>query len=400
MLNTLVRRLLSTGGFVTTLLLGCVSHSAAPIYKDLSAARLPALIAQSKDAKFADVDNDGDLDVFIAHEYKANILLINNGSGRFSNESESRLPQIDRDSEDIAVEDFDGDGDTDVLFVSEDHEENELYFNDGAGNFTDASDRLPVRGVTNGVVAADINGDGFADIVFGNGGQNNIIIGDGAGGFRDETAKRLPMLSDATQDVEFGDADGDGDLDLLVANEDQNRLLINDGNGVFTDESLERLAYRGLPEETREADFGDIDGDGDLDIYFANVNFRRSGDPRDRLLVNDGEGFFSDETADRLPSFTDYTMDADFIDVDADGDADIVTAGLVIDKGLSPVPYRVFENDGAGRFADATARFFGGVSAVGTDIETGDVNGDGRMDIFLTNRSGSDFLLINTGGKN
>lgn len=374
------------------------SACSAPLYENVSETHLPALMAQSKDAKFADVDNDGDLDVFIAHEYKANILLINNGSGRFSNESESRLPQIDRDSEDIAVGDFDGDGDIDVLFVSEDDEENELYFNDGAGNFTDATDRLPVKGVTNGVAAADINGDGFADIVFGNGVQNAIILGDGAGEFRDETAKRLPMLSDATQDVEFGDADGD--LDLLVANEDQNRLLINDGNGVFTDESLERLAYRGLPEETREADFGDIDGDGDLDIYFANVNFRRSGDPRDRLLVNDGEGFFSDETADRLPSFTDYTMDADFIDIDADGDADIVTAGLMIDKGLSPVLYRVFENDGAERFSDASARFFGGVSAVGTDIETGDVNSDGRMDIFLTNRSGADFLLINTGGKN
>ena len=97
----------------------------------------PPLIVQSKDAKPADVDGDGDLDFLIAHEYKANVLLINDGTGRFTNESSSQLPQLDRDSEDVVTADFDGDGDLDVLFVSEDDEENEFYINNGGGTFSD-----------------------------------------------------------------------------------------------------------------------------------------------------------------------------------------------------------------------------------------------------------------------
>jgi hypothetical protein len=205
----------------------------------------------------------------------------------------------------------------------------------------------------------------------------------------------MPIVSDVTQDLEFGDVDGDGDLDLLVANEGQNRLLINDGTGVFSDESKNRLNYRDQPEETREGDFGDVDGDGDVDIVFANVNFRRVGDPQDRLLINDGNGRYSDETTARLPASDDYTMDADFVDIDSDGDLDLVTAGLIIDKGLAAIPYRVYENDGTGVYTDATSKYFEeDIVGIGTDIEAGDFNGDDRLDLFLTNRAGPDILLF------
>jgi len=355
----------------------------------------PALVVQSKDARPIDIDGDGDLDIAIAHEYKPNVLLVNDGEGRFSNESIFRLPQQNRDSEDIAAADFDGDGDTDLLFVSEDDEENELYLNDGTGVFSDAGAMLPTAGVSNGVASADINNDDVPDLVIGNSGLNILLVGNDVGGFRDETAARLPALTDMTQDLEFGDVDGDGDLDLLVGNEDHNRLLINDGEGVFADESAARLPVRGTPEETREADFGDVDGDGDLDIFFANVNFNRIGDPSDRLLINDGNGFFSDESELRLPPNQDYTMDADFIDLDDDGDLDIVTAGLVIDKGLAPIPYRVFANDSSGNFIEATGDYFtDDIVGVGTDIEAADFNGDGRLDLFLANRAGPDILLF------
>ncbi len=355
----------------------------------------PPLLVQSKDAKPADVDGDGDLDLLIAHEYRANVLLINDGTGRFANESSSRLPQLDRDSEDIVTADFDGDGDLDVLFVSEDDEENEFYLNNGDGTFSDERRIIATRGITNGVASADVNNDGRTDIVFGNGRQNRLLINDGAGGFRDETDLRMPIISDVTQDLEFGDVDEDGDLDLLVANEDHNRLLINDGTGVFSDESKNRLNYRDQPEETREGDFGDVDGDGDLDIVFANVNFRRVGDPQDRLLINDGNGRYSDETTTRLPASDDYTMDADFVDIDSDGDLDLVTAGLIVDKGLVAIPYRVYENDGTGVYTDATSKYFDeDIVGVGTDIEAADFNGDNRLDLFLTNRAGPDILLF------
>ena len=377
------------------LLANAALEQPSPLYRDVSETHMPKppVAAQSKDARPVDIDGDGDLDIIIAHEYRPNILLINEG-GRFSNQSAARLPQRNRDSEDIAAADFDGDGDLDILFVSEDDEENEYYLNNGEGWFSDAGDRLPTMGVTNGVAVADITGDGVPDVALGNAAQNVLLIADGKGGFRDETGARMPAISDRTQDLEFGDADGDGDLDLLVGNEDRNRLLINNGEGVFSDQSDQRLVYRDTPEETREADFGDIDGDGDLDIYFANVNFRRTGAPFDRLLINDGNGFYKDETGNRIAPRADYTMDADFVDIEGDGDLDIVTAGLVIDAGLAAIPYRVFENI-SGEFTEATAAFFPeDVVGVGTDIEAGDFNGDGKPDLFLTNRAGPDLLLF------
>ncbi len=371
--------------------------SATPTFENVSDQYLPrpALNIQSKDAYPVDIDGDGDLDIVIAHEYKPNILLLNEGLGKFSHQSIARLPQINRDSEDVKAVDFDNDGDMDLIFVSEDDEDNELYLNNGEGFFSDQSARLPARGVSNAVSVVDINGDGSVDVLFGNARQNILLLGDGSGGFNDATRERMPAINDRTQDLEFGDVDGDGDLDLLVGNEDKNRLLINNGEGVFRDESAARLPYRTRPEETREADFGDVDGDGDIDIYFANVNFRRAGSAQNRLLINDGNGVFSDETHERLPNNEEYTMDADFVDLDSDGDMDIVTAGLVINKGLAPIPYRVYRNDGLGFFAEDTGSFFSvDVVGVGTDIEAADFNGDGLLDLFLANRAGPDILLF------
>jgi hypothetical protein len=333
----------------------------------------------------------------IANEFRPNILLMNNRNGRFSNESVSRLPQANHDSEDIAVADFDADGDIDIVVVSEDDQINEFYLNDGKGYFSAAGERLPAKGTSNAVLSADIDEDGDPDILIGNNGQNVVLINDGRGRFRDETRRRFPARLDITQDLELGDVDADGDLDLLVANEDANRLLLNNGRGIFEDSSEGRLPLRSLPEETREADFGDVDGDGDLDILFANVRlFIREAISQNRLLINDGKGFFSDETARRLPEDEDLSMDGDFLDVDQDGDLDIVTANFDDIHGRRfDAPYRVYLNNGKGRFSDGTRFVFPeGVTGNGLDIEAGDIDQDGNKDLYLCSRGGPDRLLI------
>lgn len=372
----------------------------APFFIDATHTHLPSadLLGLSMDARFADVDQDGDLDLIIANEFRPNLLLLNDGSGRFTNVSATHLPQTRRDSEDVGVADFDRDGDVDIVIVSEDDQVNELYLNDGQGRFTDASERLPVTGVSNAVLVADIDLDGDADILIGNNGQNVVLINNGAGFFSDETAQRLPQLADVTQDLELGDVDGDGDRDLLLGNEGANRLLLNTGGGFFRDESADRIPLVAAPEETREADFGDVDGDGDLDVLFANVRLFVAGASRqNRLLINNGQGYFRDETATRLPADEDQSMDGDVVDIDADGDLDIVTANLDSVAGLpANARYRVYVNDGQGRFAEGTDRFFPPeVTGNGLDIETADVDGDGRLDLYLASRGGTDRLLLN-----
>lgn len=392
--------------FLSSLMLGtlCVAYGQQPgktvLYKDVTTTHLPYADLQrlSMDAGIVDIDQDGDLDILIANEHRPNILLINDGKGKFTNESASRIPQINHDSEDIGFGDFDLDGDLDIIVVSEDDKINELYLNNGDGTFSDGGDRIPVTGTSNSVVVYDVNHDGAPDILIGNNGQNNILINDGTGHFKDETLKRLGEFTDVTQDLTLGDIDNDGDQDLMIANEDANRVLINDGKGFFKDQSSDRLVYRNTPEETREVDLADIDGDGDLDILYGNVQaFVQGAVRQNRLLLNDGKGYFKDITSTHLPKDDNRCFGVAFLDIDNDGDADIVTGNTNGARFGGSTPFSVYLNDGKGNFSDATGDIIpDNITGRGFDIDFVDLNGDNIKDLFLSNRGSQDFLLFGT----
>ena len=369
------------------------------LYEDVTKTHLPYEDLQqlSMDAGIADLDQDGDLDILIANEHRPNILLINDGKGHFSNESKTRIPQVNHDSEDIGIADFDLDGDPDIIVVSEDDETNELYLNNGDGTFYDGGDRIPVTGVSNSVVVFDVNLDGAPDIIIGNNGQNRLLINDGKAGFQDETVERLGTFLDVTQDLTLADIDGDGDADLLVGNEDANRVLINDGKGYFVDESSERLPYRSELEETREVDVADIDNDGDLDILFGNVQaFVEKAVRQNRLLLNDGNGFFTDITNSHLPKDNNRCFSVAFVDVDNDGDADIMTGNTNGPKFDGMTAFSIYLNDGEGKFSNTLGILPFSVKGRGFDIDFADFNGDDIKDFFLSNRGSQDFLLFGT----
>lgn len=358
-----------------------------------------SLQGRSMDAKPADVDGDGDLDLVIANEHAFNILLINDGTGKFTDESQQRLPLRKGDSEDIAIADFDGDNDLDIIFVAEDDQLNEYLENNGKGYFTDISYRLPVSGTSNAVITADINLDGHPDLLIGNapdrqgqGGQNYCLINDGHGRWKDESVERISASRKASQDLELADIDGDGDLDLIVANEDDSQLFINDGKGFFQDETADRLPIAKGKWETREADFGDMDGDGDMDLFLANVNFRQTKDNQNRLLLNDGKGHFTDVTTAYLPLENMHTVDGDFIDLDGDGDLDILTG-----NGFGH-SYMAYINLGGKKFENhADWVYPPSVKGDGIDLEQADFNGDGILDLYLCNFLGHDFFLLGKG---
>lgn len=360
-------------------------------FTDVSKNALPLadLVFNSMDMEAADLDGDGDSDIIVAMEFYPNVLLLNNGNGRFTNVSAQQLPQKKHDSEDIALADFDLDGDIDIIFVSEDDYENEYYINDGKGSFTDHSHFLPVQGKSNAVIALDINDDNYPDLIIGNEGQNHVLINDRNGGWKDETTARYPEIADVTQDLEAGDVDGDGDADLLVANEDGNRLLLNDGEGRFISAAPDQLPVNAATEESREGDFGDVDNDGDLDIVFANVAFRPGKDARNRLLINDGKGFFTDETSGRLdvnkPAFT---LDADFHDINDDGYTDLLFA-----NGFGEAQ-QIYLNDGKGFFTESSSSLFGQpVLGDRVDVEVCDFNNDGKPDLYYSGFRTYDLLL-------
>lgn len=304
---------------------------------------IPGTISRTMDGEFADLDGDGVAELIRAVEYEPNQVLHLTEEGYVASEI-FLFPEENNDSEDIAVADYNGDGWLDIAIANEDTQIQELYLNTGE-SLINVSERLDFETTGDAVIAVDFDSDGDMDLVFSDHGAVHFLTNDGTAHFT-FSREAGPGHDMATQDIEAGDVDGDGDLDLLLGSEGPNRLLINDGLGNFSAADVPAFALD--DEETREADFIDVDGDGDLDVYFANVGFRaqaEEGRP-DRLLINDGTGRFTDETAERLPGWSGHSIDVDPMDLDGDGDFDLAIA--VVFGGAS----RTLINNGMGVFSE------------------------------------------------
>lgn len=377
-------------------------ESETAYFKDVTASHVPAdPEAHALDVALLDVDGDDDLDAILALESQPNRLYLNDGKGKlewkknvFANEN--------HDTEHVRIADFNFDNLMDVIFVAEDDQRHEYYLGKGDGSFEEVSERLPARSEGNGLDVGDVNGDGLFDIVIGNSGENGqdfLWINDSKqpGFFVDLTAKALPQVNDATQSIKLADLDSDGDLDMVVGNEiPSNRLLINDGQGVFTESQLD------LPEplHTRDVLIFDADMDGDLDIVFANLTSnggKWEKNPRTRLLLNNGRAKFEDKTQGKMPAKKISTYAATPIDFDRDGDQDLLLSTIKIPP-FEGRQVHAYKNDGKGSFSDVTMEVIPEItSGRSWGIAIGDLNNDGLKDVVIGGWGSQVRLLL---GKN
>ena len=188
---------------------------------------------------------------------------------------------------------------------------------------------------TNQCTVVDIDGDGDLDIVWANGqGYSTagtalpvrVYVNNGAGTFADETSTRAVGITGWFRGVEAGDVDKDGDWDLVLANDFNNRpkLLINNGSGTFSDQTTTRLPN--ITMSSARAQFGDVDNDGDVDLVFCNNGTTRFGSGQPRLFLNNGAGVFADATSNLPTGTVAEQMDVLFFDCDNDLDLDIFLA--------------------------------------------------------------------------
>ena len=391
-----------TPSFLLFTALSCASITAcaAPpppattLFTDVTATHVPAdAELHALDAALLDADGDGDLDVAVAVENGANRLYLNDGTGKLSH-TPGAFGSIAGDNEHVRVADFNGDGHLDVVFVAEDTEQHNLFLGDGKGGFTRASERLPATSQANAVAVGDVNGDGLPDIVVGNTTEGKegvaqpfLWLNDRArpGWFIDASTSHLPAIDVQAQGIVLADLDGDGDLDMAIASQDPiNRLLLNDGGGRFTD-ATERLGEQ-IPTETREVHALDANGDGRLDLVFFNLTSNNRDwdkDPQTRLLINQGNARFKDETRARLPTHRFSSWGGSVVDFNEDGHPDLVVSAIDV-PGFVPLQVRAWQNDGKGNFSDVTAKVIP-AATVGRSwsMARGDLDGDGKPDLFI-----------------
>jgi hypothetical protein len=294
--------------------------------------------------------------------------------------------------------DYDGDGDLD-LFVGFNATANRLYRND-SGRFSDV---VAISGMadtrsTRAAAWGDYDADGDADIAIGlaPGGGHVVRLLRNSGGRFDAITQMAGLAADsgAVRQLAWVDFDADGDLDLFVAFRDRPNALLRNDAGYFRDVARDI----GLADTRRTvgAVWFDYDEDGDLDLYVGNMD-------------GDANGLFRNQGG----RFTDVAHEADIAwgghsplaaafgtvrpctgDIDGDGRLDLITANYG-NNGL-------FLNRGNGRFTDASAQWRINVDGRHDTCALGDYDNDGRLDVYINGTvtggvSYRDHLFRNTG---
>ena len=292
-----------------------------------------------------------------------------------------------------------------------------------------SADKYLVETMGSGALFFDYDNDGWIDLFLVDGGsiadnavsshaRHRLFRNAGKGVFKDATESSGIRHQEYGMGACAGDVDNDGRIDLYITNYGPNVLYRNGGNGVFTD--VTRAAGVGLAGWSTSCAFLDIDGDGDLDLFVTNyldapkTNNRFCGDPQRRIRVychplvypavanvlyrNDGKGAFTDVSAETgLNKYLGNGLGVAVGDYDDDGRPDVFVAN-------DSVPNFLFHNEGGRRFSEigllagvAVAR--DGKPRAGMGTEFADYNGDGRLDLVVTNHEfETTSLFRNDGG--
>ncbi|HVR97909.1 MAG TPA: CRTAC1 family protein [Thermoanaerobaculia bacterium] len=364
-----------------------------PRFVDVTEASGLRALGYGTGAAAADQDNDGDVDLYILG-FGDNQLWRNRGDGTF--EEVTRAAQAasagaPRFSLSASFADLDRDGDLDLFvthYVEFSVEHNPVCYG--------PSSRRDYCGPT-----------AFPEA------PGRLLRNRGDGTFEDVSAvSGIAAKAGRGMGVVAVDLDRDGWQDLFVANDGMfNFLWRNLGGLRFEEVALPAgvaVNAEGRPEANMGIAAGDFDADGDDDLFVTHI----VGET-DTLWVNDGAGTFEDRTnAARLgaPGLAATGFGTGFLDYDNDGWLDLFAANgavLAVEAQVrqgSPYPYaqthQLFRNLGGGRFADVSAEAGAPfrVAEVGRGAAFGDIDNDGDTDVLLVNSEGPARLLVNQVG--
>lgn len=307
----------------------------------------------------ADYDNDGLVDILILRGgwlgqggNQPNSLLKNLGNGRFADVTKSAGLLSWHPTQTATWADFDQDGWLDLFIGNESRQGEyhpcELYMNQGNGTFKEASIDRGLGSITafvKGVVAGDINNDGWPDLYVSVLGGQNLLFKNQQGYFTElgrQAGVSEPFYSFPTW---FWDVNNDGYQDIFVSGYDLRNL-----GGLAADYAAE---MEGLQVSTEKP----------------------------RLFINNGDETFTDQTRAYGLDKTMYAMGANFGDLDNDGFLDFY-AGTGAPEFSTVVPNRMFRNVNGTHFEEVTSAGGFGHIQKGHGIAFADLDNDGDQDIY------------------
>ena len=397
-----------------------------------------------------DFDGDGRLDIFLTNGAKLpelrksdpsfyNCLLRNRGDGTFENvTARAGLEGRDLDfSFGVAAGDIDNDGDVD-LFVCQ-AGRNALYLNNGDGTFTDITEKAGLAGKKKNLLSVcaaffDYDRDGRLDLVvthytywspdtdirctFGDQGEvycpptryesvpHSLYHNEGNGRFVDvsERSGFASARNGKGMGIAIADFDGNGWTDVFVANDTEpNFLYLNRGDGTFGQEAAAwNIDYndQGATVSGMGADAGDYDNDGWEDVFSNNLMTQVFG------LFRNSSGrrfdYASPSTGIMGLSRPFSGWGNGFIDYDNDGWKDIYSANGDVDYRPDNGPQRdtMFRNVDGRSFVDVAQELGPDFTSLGYQRGSafGDLDGNGFMDIVVTSLGRSPRILLNSGG--
>lgn len=322
-----------------------------------------------------DLNVDGWLDIVLAkgrHTGLHNRVLLNDRNGRFIAANLGDTPDRSYSAE---LGDVDADGDLDVVTGNDMPDRKLVFKNDGKGSFTLAGSWGEPSWPTRCVTLADLNGDGFPDIVAANAGASLplpipypsfMCLNSGTGAF----PSCRPLPSESAVRIAAADFDGNGAIDLFVGHRDggRNFILWNGGPARFA----ERTAIGPDISNVRVAAVGDFDGDGRPDLVVCDDRRKTTA-----VFLNAGGRVFHEPISLPTRNRTPYAVSA--VDLNQDGHTDIVV-GYIAATGS------VYFSDGDGHGFVETPWNDGKGDVY--QIAFGDLDRDGWTDIVAA-RSGA-----------
>ena len=380
----------------------------------------------------ADIDADGDLDVFVTENFRGPFFLINDGTG-FFRQDRTRLEGIGQFEGNFTAElvDVDGDQYVDLLVAGHEYEgfRTQILWGDESGVFSTAGATLipevPGYGIVVDIDVSDLDGDGARDLVLNRTGDPSgpgwyrgyhlqVLRQMGTRGFSDITRERLRQHQDPEARwflwIRIWDVDDDGDPDLVVDDEtDRNLFWTNDGTGGFgrggliprnfnvdegSSHSLQNPPFpiehgrvrTGRPGHAAAVAYGDFNGDGHADVFYAPQD-GSSGSFAAELYTGDGSGVFDRDAgfAGGSPPSRRNARKALPGDYNGDGRIDVLVLGP------DDAPYTLLST-GDGYVRGETLEEYAGTSQYAG--AAADVDADGDLDVFLSDPRA---LLINNG---